>query len=126
LAPHSRSVAIGLGTGNIEPAAYLKLRRVGLDGYFRFGGFGSDHRLRSEILRTAATRGSQQLGRQLSECDTIVIGDTFHDVDAALEIGARAVCVGTSGIALDQLLARGARHVFETLADPRVLQVLLH
>jgi phosphoglycolate phosphatase-like HAD superfamily hydrolase len=77
-------------------------------------------------LRTAATRGSQQLGRQLSECDTIVIGDTFHDVDAALEIGARAVCVGTSGIALDQLLARGARHVFETLADPRVLQVLLH
>jgi len=120
-----KAVAIGLGTGNIEPAAYLKLERVGLEGFFGFGGFGSDHRLRSDILRTAAKRGSQQLGRAVSECDTIVIGDSFHDVDAALEIGARAVCVGTSGIAIDQLKARGAHHVFDTLMDPGVLHVLL-
>ncbi len=125
LAPHGDALAIGLGTGNIEPAAFLKLRRVGLDGYFHFGGFGSDHRLRSEILRKAALRGSQRLRRRLSECDIVVIGDTFHDVDAALEIGARAVCVGTSGIALDQLRARGAQHAFESLADPDVLRVLL-
>ena len=124
LGPPSHSLAIGLGTGNIEPAAYLKLNRVGLAAHFSFGGFGSDHRLRSEILRTAAARGSRKLGREPSQCDTIVIGDTFHDVDAALAIGARAVCVATSGRTIDELKARGAQYAAENLADPEVLRIL--
>jgi len=124
LAPHRHSLAIGLGTGNIEPAAYLKLTRVGLAAHFSFGGFGSDHRLRSEILRTAALRGGKLLGRDPLECDTIVIGDTFHDVDAALAIGARAVCVATSGRTVEELRERGAQYAFENLAVPQVLQVL--
>jgi len=124
LAPFRHSLAIGLGTGNIEPAAYLKLNRVGLAAHFSFGGFGSDHRLRSEILRTAALRGGKTLGRDPSECDTIVIGDTFHDVDAALAIGARAVCVATSGRTVEELRERGALYAFENLAVPQVLQVL--
>lgn len=124
LAPHRQSLAIGLGTGNIEPAAYLKLNRVNLAAHFSFGGFGSDHRLRSEILRIAAIRGSLALGRDPSECDTIVIGDTFHDVDAALAIGARAVCVATSGRTIEELKAHGAHYAFENLAAPEILQIL--
>jgi len=118
-------VAIGLGTGNIEPAAYLKLARVGLNHYFTFGGFGSDHRVRSEIIRVGAERGSSRLGFALSDCDVIVIGDTFHDVDAALAMGARAVAVGTSGVALEALVARGASYAFATLQDSQVLSALL-
>ena len=120
----SEAFAIGLGTGNLEPTAHLKLNRVGMAGLFSFGGFGSDHRLRSEILRIGALRGSRRLGRDPSECDTIVIGDTFHDVDAALAIGARAVCVATSGRSVDELEARGAHYAFESLEDPRVFEVL--
>ena len=120
----SASVAIGLGTGNLEPAAFLKLNRVGLGGYFEFGGFGTDHRLRSEILRIGAERGARRLQRAPADCDIIVIGDTFHDVDAALAIGARAVCVATSGLTTTELKARGAHHAFESLADARVLEIL--
>jgi phosphoglycolate phosphatase-like HAD superfamily hydrolase len=126
ITPHRDALAIGLGTGNLEPAAYLKLERVGLASHFSFGGFGSDHRVRSEILRTAQARGAKKLGLTPGECTTIVIGDTFHDVDAALAIGARCVCVSTSGIAVDRLKAHGAHDAFESLADPCVLEILLH
>ena len=118
-------LAIGLGTGNIEQAAYMKLEKVGLSRYFKFGGFGSDHRVRSELLRIGAARGCQQLGCELSDCEVVVIGDTYHDVDAALAIGARPVGVGTSGKTPQELLSRGASHAFETLEDSSVLAALL-
>ena len=42
-------VLLGLATGNMEPTAYLKLRAAKLDGFFDFGGFGSDSSARSMI-----------------------------------------------------------------------------
>ncbi len=118
-------LAIGLGTGNIEAAAHMKLGKVGLSQYFNFGGFGSDHRIRSEIIRMGAARGCQQLGCSMSDCEVVVIGDTYHDIDAALAIGARSIGVGTSGKSPQDLLSRGASHAFETLEDPSVLAALL-
>ena len=35
-------VRLGLGTGNLEEGALIKLRPSGLHKYFRFGGFGID------------------------------------------------------------------------------------
>ncbi len=124
---HSRRgpLAIGLGTGNIERAAYMKLDKVGLGRFFEFGGFGSDHRTRSEIIRIGAVRGCQRLGCEVKDCQVVVIGDTFHDVDAALAIGARVVGVGTSGRTPKELLSRGATYAFLTLENPSVVAALL-
>ena len=36
-------VMVGLETGNLEECAIIKLKEVGLQKYFNFGGFGSDH-----------------------------------------------------------------------------------
>ena len=57
-------LVLGLGTGNTEPAAYAKLARGGLDSFFAFGGFGSDHAERPELLRTALHRGLERTGAQ--------------------------------------------------------------
>jgi len=122
---HEGRLAIGLGTGNIQAAAYMKLGNVGLAQYFDFGGFGSDHRIRSEILRIGASRGCLQLGCALADCEVVVIGDTYLDIDAALAIGARSVGVGTSGKTPSELLSRGATHAFENLEDPSVFSALL-
>jgi phosphoglycolate phosphatase-like HAD superfamily hydrolase len=103
----------------------MKLGKVGLSQYFNFGGFGSDHRIRSEIIRIGAARGCQQLGCKMTDCEVVVIGDTHHDIDAALAIGARAVGVGTSGKTTQELLSHGATHAFDTLEDPSVLAALL-
>jgi phosphoglycolate phosphatase-like HAD superfamily hydrolase len=113
-------IAIGLGTGNIEAGAKAKLGRVGLNSYFAFGGYGSDHELRSEVLRIGAERGARLLGRSLQQCRTLVIGDTFRDIDAARAIGAECLAVATGGCNADELRQHGATLTTRTLAEAAV------
>ena len=44
-------VWLGLGTGNLERSAHVKLARGGLDVHFRFGGYGSDAEDRAALLQ---------------------------------------------------------------------------
>lgn len=120
-----RDHALGLGTGNIRRGAYAKLARAEIGEAFTFGGFGCDAEDRTELLRTGAERGAAKLGRPLSECRIVVIGDTPKDVAAAKGIGATCVAVATGGFTCEQLLACGAEHVFATLAEEGVRDVLV-
>jgi phosphoglycolate phosphatase len=119
------NVALGLGTGNIALGARLKLEHVGLYHHFGFGGFGSDHELRVELIRIGAERGARQLGKASNECRVVVIGDTPKDIDAARGIGAESVGVGTAAFTAQQLLDHGATWAFDDLTAPGVLRALL-
>jgi phosphoglycolate phosphatase len=121
----AREMAIGLGTGNVVEGARLKLEHVGLYRHFGFGGFGSDHEVRVELIRVGAERGARQLGQPLSACRVVIIGDTPKDVDAARGIGAEAIGVGTGGFSAAELLAHGAAHAFDDLTAPGALAALL-
>jgi phosphoglycolate phosphatase len=124
-AASQRGMALGLGTGNVEEGARLKLERVGLYHHFGFGGFGSDHELRVELIRTGAERGARQLGLPVSACRVVVIGDTPKDVDAARGIGAESLGVGTASFSAQQLLEHGATYAFDNLLAPGALDALL-
>lgn len=117
--------AIGLGTGNVESGARIKLERVGLNGRFAFGGYGSDHLLRPELVRIGAERGAAHLGRPRSGCRVVVIGDTPKDVAAAQAIGAESIGVGTGSFTPEALRACGATHAFPDLAAPGAIEALL-
>ncbi|MEM9194715.1 MAG: HAD family hydrolase [Myxococcota bacterium] len=119
LGPQSE-MAIGLGTGNIERGARLKLGVGGLNDHFSFGGFGSDAEARAELIRRGAERGATALQVRLEDCRVVVIGDTVRDVTAAHAIGATCVAVGTGGVALHELEEAGARWVVEDLTDPSI------
>jgi len=108
-------LVLGLGTGNTEPAAYAKLARGGLDSFFAFGGFGSDHAERPQVLRTALQRGLERTGVQTKDARVVVIGDTPHDVAAARAIGAHCVAVSTGGYEPSALEAAGASVVVSDL-----------
>ena len=108
-------LVLGLGTGNTEPAAYAKLARGGLDSFFAFGGFGSDHVERPELLRTALHRGLEKTGSELQDARVVVIGDTPHDVAAANAIGAHSVAVSTGSYEASALRAAGASVVVSDL-----------
>jgi phosphoglycolate phosphatase len=116
-------VALGLGTGNTESAAYAKLARGGLDAFFSFGGFGSDHPDRAELLRVGLDRGRRHASAH-SEARAVVIGDTPHDVRAARAIGADCIAVSTGHYRAAALEAAGARVVVSDLRAREVLQVL--
>lgn len=109
--------AVGLGTGNVERGARIKLDRVGLNPYFAFGGFGCDAECRPTLIRRGAERGAERLGRTLDECRIVVIGDTSRDVHAAHENGFECVAVATGGEAADALTDAGSEWLFHTLAD---------
>ena len=88
-------ISLGLTTGNIEPAARIKLERADLNRFFGFGGFGSDSNLRPELTRRGMERGIELSGGKLARDDFITVGDTPLDILAAHEIGIRIVGVAT-------------------------------
>jgi phosphoglycolate phosphatase-like HAD superfamily hydrolase len=121
----SHGCAMGLGTGNVEVGARVKLARAGLADRFTFGGFGSDHEDRAELIRIGAERGAQHLGRALGACRVVVIGDTPKDVRAAQAIGAESFAVATGPFSTEQLARTAPTHVFEHLGAPGAIEALL-
>jgi phosphoglycolate phosphatase len=118
-------LAVGLGTGNLRDGATIKLDRGGLNHFFSFGGFGSDHEDRPEILRVGAERGAAELGLPLEACRVVVIGDTPRDVSAALAIDADCVGVGTGSSSPEELLSCGATCAFADLEAEGARQAIL-
>src|SRR6266542_459364 len=83
-------------TGNIEPAAYLKMELVGLSEFFDLpGAFGDESHDRRDLPALAAERIRRHLNLDLEPQQFIVIGDTPNDIACARHFGARAVVVGT-------------------------------
>lgn len=89
-------VQLGLITGNVKPVAYAKLSRAGLDSYFPFGSFGSDHSNRNKLPGIAARRASSFTGQsfRLDE-HTVIVGDTVHDITCGQAVDASVISVCT-------------------------------
>jgi len=118
-------LAIGLGTGNVERGANIKLARADLGASFAFGGFGCDSEDRAELLAVGAERGARALGRPRAACRVVVIGDTLRDVDAAVAIGAECVAVATGGVPIEELRASAASAVFPDLGAEGIKSALV-
>jgi phosphoglycolate phosphatase len=83
-------------TGNIEPAAYLKMELVGLSEFFDLpGAFGDESHDRRDLPALAADRIRKHLELDLAPEQFIVIGDTPNDIECARHFGARSLAVGT-------------------------------
>jgi phosphoglycolate phosphatase-like HAD superfamily hydrolase len=91
--PRYRSALV---TGNIEPAAYLKMELVGLSEFFDLpGAFGDESHDRRVLPALAADRIRKHLKLDLAPEKFIVIGDTPNDIECAKHFGARSLAVGT-------------------------------
>ncbi len=102
VADHPRYLS-ALLTGNIQPAAYLKLELTGLSEFFQLpGAFGDESFDRRDLPAIAAQRINEHLGVNLQAEQFIVIGDTPKDIDCARHFGARALGVGTGRLYSNQ------------------------
>jgi phosphoglycolate phosphatase-like HAD superfamily hydrolase len=110
-------------TGNIEPAAQLKMSLVGLKEFFELrGAFGDESHDRRELPALAAERISRQLGVALQPSQFIVIGDTPNDIACARHYGARAVAVATGRMYdRDELLLHAPDALLHDLSDTELL-----
>jgi phosphoglycolate phosphatase len=110
-------------TGNVEPAARIKLRLVGLADFFRLpGAFGEDSHDRRDLPAVARERISRRLKADLRPEQLVVIGDTPNDIACARHFGARAIAVATgrSHTAAD-LLMYAPDALLPNLADTELL-----
>jgi phosphoglycolate phosphatase len=98
----------GIVSGNIEPAARIKLARGDLNKYFPFGGYGSDARDRTKVTEKAIERGGEVAGQPLDPAATIAVGDTPRDVTAGHGAGIRVVGVATGNYSVEELREAGA------------------
>jgi phosphoglycolate phosphatase-like HAD superfamily hydrolase len=112
-------VVQSLLTGNVERNALVKLSAFGLARYVDFaaGAYGSDHRVRGELVAIARDRAEKRHGLRLDPRDVVLVGDTPLDIAAAREGGARAVGVATGPYDTDALEEAGADAVLEDLSD---------
>jgi phosphoglycolate phosphatase len=106
-------------TGNVERNAMLKLKPFGLARFVEFGcgAYGSDHRVRGELVAIARRRAEQAHGAVIAPADVVLIGDTPLDIAAAREGGARAVGVATGPYDEAALHEAGADAVVPDLTD---------
>ncbi len=96
-------ILLGLGTGNLEKGARIKLSRSLLSPYLPFGGFGSDSEDRAEILQVGHRRAQDRCHKRIPRESVFIIGDTPLDIDAAKKAGYRSVAVGSGQFSQDEL-----------------------
>jgi len=104
-------------TGNIEPGAWMKLSRYGLDVYFSGGGFCDGTFERNAIARQALAVARHKVGAvNLDRC--YVIGDTPHDVRCGQSIGVKTIAIASQRYSFDDLTACDSWLVWESFPDP--------
>ena len=118
-------ILLGLETGNIESAAYLKLKRGGLDGYFTFGGFGSDSEDRAKLILAGIERARSLEHKLIRKDNIFVIGDSPHDIAAGNKLGVNTIAVGTGLVDQEKVLAEKPSVYFKDLGDiPAFLNII--
>ncbi len=106
-------------TGNIEPAAWLKMELMGLAEFFPLpGAFGDESHDRRDLPTLAAERIRKHLETDFSPDQFIVIGDTPNDIQCAQHFGARSLAVNTGRFySVEELLECKPDAVLPDLSD---------
>lgn len=119
------NVIMGLLTGNLEPIAMGKLKKVGLNHYFKVGGFGSDNINRTNLVKLAIKRAEENFGFKFND-NVFLFGDTPKDIKAGKQARVKTIGVITGIYSKKQLENAGADFILENLKDTnKVLEIIL-
>jgi phosphoglycolate phosphatase len=116
-----RDVTVGLGTGNLEDGARIKLDPSGLNPYFLFGAFGSDSEDRTALLRMGRERAQVLCEDTIEDKNVFVVGDTELDIAAARAAGFKSVAVSTGSRQKDELMKAKPNYFLSDLTEGRTL-----
>jgi phosphoglycolate phosphatase-like HAD superfamily hydrolase len=99
---NNKKILIGLVTGNLEAIAWGKMKKAGLDNYFKVGGFGSDDINRANLVKIAITKAENNFGFKFNN-NVFLVGDTPRDILAGQETGVKTIGVATGNYATTDL-----------------------
>ncbi|MGH3784499.1 MAG: HAD family hydrolase [Pseudonocardiaceae bacterium] len=97
-------------SGNLRDVSRIKLEVFGLDSYLDLASsaYGDDHIERPELVSIAQQRATERTAATFDEQHTVLIGDTPHDVAAALTAGVRIIAVASGRSDETELAQAGA------------------
>ncbi|TDD05826.1 HAD family hydrolase [Nonomuraea deserti] len=106
-------------TGTIKSNAVHKLKAFKLDKYidFELGGYGEEVYPKATLLQVAQSRAKQRLGAPFTAANTVVIGDSTRDVQAAKIGGAAMIGVASGRSMAAELREAGADMVLPDLSN---------
>jgi len=119
------NMLIGLLTGNLEPIAMAKMKKVGLDSYFKLGGFGSDDEVRANLIKIAINRAKDKFGFEYDN-NVFVIGDTPLDIKAGKEAGIRTIGIAAGKYSVEELRKENPDFIFDNLSHKEELLDILN
>ena len=93
-----------------------KLKKIGIDHFFKIGGFGSDHINRTNLIKIAIQRAEEQFNIG-SDRQVFHFGDAPQDMKAGREAGVVPIGVTTGVFTTEQLTSAGAEKVIPDLKD---------
>ncbi len=109
-----KKVLLGLITGNLEPVAWGKLKSINIDQYFKLGGFGSDSIDRTELVKIAVKKATNDFN---FNGITFVIGDTPRDIKAGFEADTKTIAVATGTYTKEELKKFNPDFAFKNLEN---------
>ncbi|GIH74536.1 haloacid dehalogenase [Planobispora longispora] len=107
-------------TGTIKSNAVHKLTAFGLHKHmdFEVGGYGEEVYPKATLLQVAQSRAGRKHGAVFDRGNTVLIGDSVRDVQAARIAGAAMIAVATGRSLPAELHEAGADVVLPGLANP--------
>jgi phosphoglycolate phosphatase-like HAD superfamily hydrolase len=99
---NNKKILMGLVTGNLEAIAWGKMKKAGLDNYFKVGGFGSNDINRANLVKIAITKAENNFGFKFNN-NVFLVGDTPRDILAGQEAGVKTIGVATGNYATTDL-----------------------
>lgn len=115
-------ILLALVTGNLTRIGWHKLRRAGIDHYFRFGAFGEMAATRAGLARLAI-REARARGWVARGVPVSLVGDSPNDVIAAHGSGVRSIAVRTGVGPVEELEAERPDYLLRNLRDLRLRMV---
>lgn len=106
-------------TGNYQAVAATKLATFALDKLLDLdvGAYADDATDRAALVPIAQRRAADRYGHTFTRENTVIVGDTTHDVAAAHVGGAAITAVATGNDGVEELRAAGADVILTDLAD---------
>jgi len=111
-----RKVSLGLVTGNIESVARIKLKKAGLNGYFKFGGFGNDAIDRTDMIKIAIKTAEKKFDFRRDN-NVFFVCDNLRELKSGKKAGVKVISVATGLYSTKELKSAGADFVLEDLSD---------
>ncbi|MGH3964024.1 MAG: HAD family hydrolase [Pseudonocardiaceae bacterium] len=104
-------------SGNLRDVSRIKLEVFGLDSYLDLASsaYGDDHTERPELVTIAQQRATGRTATTFDNQHTVLIGDTPHDVEAALTTGVRIIAVASGKSDETELAQAGAPVIVSNL-----------